>query len=129
MFRELTSNTRYITLGRMVTSIGFSSTIPFLALYLAVQRETPLFIVGIMYLLRDSIISIPGYSWLRSRLLGAEEDTGIRIHLWIWLINIYGPAIAIQCINFAHNIHLSTLFSSQRIFYAGTGRTPCRREY
>ncbi len=52
MFRELTSNTRYITLGRMVTSIGFSSTIPFLALYLAVQRETPLFLVGIMYLLQ-----------------------------------------------------------------------------
>jgi len=52
MFRGLTSNTRYITLGRMVTSIGFSSTIPFLALYLAVQRETPLFLVGLMYLLQ-----------------------------------------------------------------------------
>ncbi|MDG6910334.1 MAG: MFS transporter [Nitrososphaerota archaeon] len=49
---QLTTNVRIITVTRMLSSTGFSATVPFLALYLAVERSTPLELVGAMYLLQ-----------------------------------------------------------------------------
>jgi predicted MFS family arabinose efflux permease len=52
MLGHLSKNVRIITLSRLMTSSGFSATIPFLAVYLAVERGTPLELVGLMYLLQ-----------------------------------------------------------------------------
>jgi MFS family permease len=54
MLSGLSGNTKLITLMRVLTSTGYSSTIPFLALYLAVQRSTPLYLVGLMYLMQGA---------------------------------------------------------------------------
>ena len=49
---QLTRNVKIITATRTLSSTGFSATVPFLALYLAVQRSAPLELVGAMYLLQ-----------------------------------------------------------------------------
>ncbi|MDG6929282.1 MAG: MFS transporter [Nitrososphaerota archaeon] len=45
-------NVRLLAAARVLTTVGFSSTIPFLALYLTVERGTSLPLVGLMYLLQ-----------------------------------------------------------------------------
>jgi predicted MFS family arabinose efflux permease len=51
---SLSRNVRIVTLSRLIVSSGFSATIPFLAIYLAVERATPLELVGFMYLLQGA---------------------------------------------------------------------------
>lgn len=49
---RFTRNVKIISATRVLSSTGFSATVPFLALYLAVERSTPLELVGVMYLLQ-----------------------------------------------------------------------------
>lgn len=49
---RFTRNVKIVAATRILTATGFSATVPFLALYLAVERSTPLELVGIMYLLQ-----------------------------------------------------------------------------
>jgi MFS family permease len=51
----LSGNVRVVTLSRLVSSTGFSATIPFLAIYLSVVRGIPLTLVGLMYLMQGIV--------------------------------------------------------------------------
>jgi predicted MFS family arabinose efflux permease len=48
-------NVKLITLIRTLSSVGFSSTIPFLALYLAEQRGVPFSVIGAMFFLQGAL--------------------------------------------------------------------------
>ncbi|MEM0287027.1 MAG: MFS transporter [Nitrososphaerota archaeon] len=52
MMSNFSRNIKLLTAGRVISSIGFSSTIPFLAVYLSVERNVSLIVVGAMYLVQ-----------------------------------------------------------------------------
>ncbi|MEM3638173.1 MAG: MFS transporter [Conexivisphaerales archaeon] len=102
MFNEITKNARYITFGRMITSVGFSATIPFLAIYLAVQRDAPLFLIGIMYLLQGlaSLASqvIAGYVsdfWGPKRTLAAGYLFGLASSFYMAFLLVINASVSI----------------------------------
>jgi predicted MFS family arabinose efflux permease len=74
MLPSLSRNVRIITLSRLIVSSGFSATSPFLAIYLAVERSTPLELVGFMYLLQGGAsLCSQILSGLLSDHLGAKK--------------------------------------------------------
>ncbi len=52
---SLDHNVRLVFIARSLSSTGFSSTMPFIAIYLAEQRSVPLYLVGLMYLISGAL--------------------------------------------------------------------------
>jgi predicted MFS family arabinose efflux permease len=105
MLPSLSRNVRIITLSRLIVSSGFSATIPFLAIYLAVERSTPLELVGFMYLLQGGAsLCSQILSGLLSDHLGAKKTLLIgyafsaagAIYMAVLVAGNYAPLLIIM---------------------------------
>jgi predicted MFS family arabinose efflux permease len=105
MLPSRSRNVRIITLSRLIVSSGFSATIPFLAIYLAVERSTPLELVGFMYLLQGGAsLCSQILSGLLSDHLGAKRTLLIgyafsaagAIYMAVLVAGNYAPLLIIM---------------------------------